>query len=132
MNTKYLMISSAIATGLGGLIASFLPSEILTAMGENATAFTTLMVQIMGALYLGFAAMNWMAKSVLIGGIYAKPLCMGNCLHFFVAAMGLVKFSINNPGSWYLWTVTILYSIFAILFARVLFTNPKKVMTKTL
>ncbi|HEV8505385.1 MAG TPA: hypothetical protein VGQ53_08300 [Chitinophagaceae bacterium] len=132
MNSKNLMISSAIVTGLLGLTASFLPTEILKAIGIAAGELPTLFVQITGALYLGFAIMNWMAKTVLIGGIYARPLGMGNFLHFTVAALALLKFAINNYGSMYIWAATITYSAFAILFGLVVFTSPKPVISKSI
>ena len=125
MNTKFLMISSAIVTGLPGITASFLPTEILKTIGVTPNELLTLFVQIAGALYLGFAIMNWMAKTLLIGGIYAKPLGMGNFLHFTVAAIALFKFAIHNHGSIYIWVATIVYCCFAILFGLVVFTSPK-------
>lgn len=126
MNTKYLMISSSIVTGLLGLIASFLPNEILNYIGVTTMEVPILFVQIMGALYLGFAIMNWMAKNVLIGGIYARPLGMGNCVHFTVAAFALLKSPLANSTSMYVRVAAILYSAFAILFGIVVFTSPKK------
>ena len=126
MNTKYLMISSSIFMGVIGLFASFLPAEILNSVGLPSTVLSVLLLQITGALYLGFALMNWMAKAILIGGIYSKPLCIGNFLHFAVAAIALIKAAVNNPGLKYVLIATILYSIFGILFGIVLFTSPKK------
>lgn len=67
MNTKYLMMVSSVFMGLAGLSATFLPAEILNYIGLNSTVLSTLLIQITGALYLGFALMNWMAKTVLIG-----------------------------------------------------------------
>ena len=46
---------------------------------------------IFGALYLGFSIQNWTAKASLIGGIYNKPILIGNLLHFFTASMTLIK-----------------------------------------
>lgn len=120
------MTSSAIVTGFLGLAASFLPEEILKIIGANTNEFPALFIQITGALYLGFAVMNWMARTVLIGGIYAKPLGLGNCFHFTVAALALIKFAANGQSSIYVWAATILYSIFAILFCFVVFTSPKQ------
>ena len=54
------------------------------------------------------------------------PLAMGNFAHFMIAAIALIKFSMNNSGSPYLWIIAVVYSIFAILFGIVLFTNPAK------
>jgi len=33
---------------------------------------------------LGFSILNWMSKASLIGGIYNKPLLIGNLLHFLL------------------------------------------------
>ncbi len=125
MGTKYLMIASAVFTGILGLAASFLPAEILKYFGATPNAFLNLLVQITGALYLGFAMMNLMAKSVLIGGIYAKPLAMGNFLHFTVAALVLLKFTVSNQSSIFIWAVTFFYAAFALLFGLVMFKKPK-------
>lgn len=126
MNTKYLMISSSILMGIIGLFTSFVPAEILKSVGLPSTVLPVLLLQITGALYLGFALMNWMAKAILIGGIYSKPLCIGNFLHFTVAGLALIKAAVNNPALKYVLIATIIYSIFAILFGIVLFTSPKK------
>jgi hypothetical protein len=126
MNSRNLMIASSILTGLLGVTTSFFPEEILNNVGLSPTAATTLFVQVTGALYLGFAVMNWMAKTVLIGGIYARPLAMGNFAHFLIAALALMKAAMNNSLSPYLWIVAVVYSIFAVLFGVVLFTNPAK------
>ena len=75
MNTKLLMISSALLMAAGSVLLQFIPHEILNYFGADSSGINPLFVQIAGALYLGFAMMNWMAKTVLIGGIYARPLC---------------------------------------------------------
>lgn len=126
MNTKYLMISSAIFMGITGLSASFLPAEILNYAGLNSSVLPTLLIQVTGALYLGFALMNWMAKTLLIGGIYSKPLCIGNFLHFTIAGLALIKGSFAHLDLKIILIAAITYSIFAILFGFVLFTNPTK------
>lgn len=120
------MIASSIFMGLLGICATFLPNEILNYMGINLTILPTLLIQIIGALYLGFALMNWMAKTVLIGGIYSKPLCMGNFLHFTAAGLALIKGAFHNPGLNFIIIAAIAYSIFAILFGVILFTSPVK------
>ena len=126
MNTKFLMMASSIFMGLLGLSATFLPNEILNYVGLSSSVLPTLLIQITGALYLGFALMNWMAKTVLIGGIYSKPLCIGNALHFIVAGLALIKAALNHFDLKIILIAAITYSIFAILFGWVLFNNPKK------
>jgi hypothetical protein len=89
--SRTLMIASAALMGVIGLAASFMPQEVLSLHGTTPDNATVLFVQMAGAVYLGFAMLNWMARGVLIGGIYARPLAAGNFLHFVVAAITLVK-----------------------------------------
>tara|TARA_B100000795_G_C22758264_1_gene422450 strand:- start:769 stop:1020 length:252 start_codon:yes stop_codon:yes gene_type:complete len=82
----------------------------------------------MGAMYLGFAMLNWMAKGPLIGGIYDKPIAVGNFMHFGVGALALVKIiskiQIHSEIIIYL---TVIYSVFGIFFAYAFRTNPSKI-----
>jgi hypothetical protein len=126
MISKYLMIASSIVTGILGVAVSFFPQEISNTLGLAPTGTLTLFLQITGALYIGFALMNWMAKTVIIGGIYARPLAMGNFAHFVIAGIALIKAAMNNPVSLYLWVIAIMYLVFAVLFGKILFTNPIK------
>jgi hypothetical protein len=88
MSTKLL---SALFMGVLGAAASFLPQEIATRFGVQADTHAFLLLQIVGALYLGFAILNWMAKDVLMGGIYSRPSALGNFLHFAVVSIVLLK-----------------------------------------
>jgi len=125
MNRKLLMISSAIIMGIIGFFLTFMPNETLTFLNQDPTDILTFILQLMGALYFGFAILNWMAKNVLIGGIYAKPLCLGNFVNFLMGALTLIKLAINGSlSAIYFWILTILYILFAIAFGFVSLTNP--------
>ncbi len=127
MNTKLLMTISSIFMGLMGIALNFIPKEILEALGQVPNETLSLSFQLTGALYFGFAMTNWMAKESIIGGIYSRPLSIGNFSHFAVAGLALAKTSIRgNITSSYIFTLTILYILFAILFGYVLFTHPSK------
>jgi hypothetical protein len=80
--TKTLMIISAIFLAVNGFVFSFFPNEISVLLTNDDNHIFTLILQILGALYLGFSYINWMSKNSLIGGIYNKPLLIGNTLHF--------------------------------------------------
>lgn len=126
MNTKILMISSSIFLASIGILLSFLPNEIIFSLG-----LTTVSLQLMGALYLGFAMINWMAKGAPIGGIYNKPIAIGNLMHFGVGAIALVKIVSNmQEHSEIIIPLTVVYVIFASLFAYVFRTNPIKAEKK--
>ena len=129
MDTKYLMISSSFFMGLIGLLGLFTPTEILDSVGLatiSSIVLPTLLLQITGALYLGFAIMNWMVRAALIGGIYSRPLCVGNLWHFMIGGLVLIRVCISNTALKYVILLAMVYSLFAILFGLVLLISPTK------
>ncbi len=121
--TRILMAASSLAMGIAGLVTSFLPQEILEWTGASVETVPVVIIQLTGALYIGFAAMNWMARGVLIGGIYARPLAMGNFGHFAIAGVTLAKLAYARPEP-VLIAIAVPYVIFALWFGRVLFRPP--------
>ncbi|GGI22821.1 hypothetical protein [Pedobacter mendelii] len=121
MNTKYLMISSSIFLALVGISCAFAPEEILKYGGLASIELLAIMIQMLGALFLGFAILNWTAKSNLIGGIYSKPVSLGNFLHFIVGAITLAKYFSKHLESTFLLIPLTIYTIFAIAFGLVSF-----------
>ena len=106
---------------MAGLAASFAPAELLSAMGVAAPGVSVVFVQLLGALYLGFAFTNWTAKENAIGGIYSRPISLGNLLHFTMGALALLKFEIAGPRHPLLLGAAVVYAVLAILFARLVF-----------
>jgi len=125
MKTKLLMTSSALFCAIIGILLSFLPNEIAEYLNVELTIITILFLKILSALYLGFGILNWMAKGTLIGGIYNRPIAIGNLMHFGVGAIALVKVISNiQTHSEIIIFLTVFYVIFALLFAYVFKTNP--------
>ena len=127
MKTKALMTLSALFLGLMGVAASFLPQEILTQFAMPVNALTVILLQITGALGLGFAMLNWTARGVVIGGIYARPVALGNFVHFAVVAITLIRALTSGAarGSGII-AGCVVYLIFALWFGAVLFTSPSQ------
>ena len=121
--SRILMIASSIMLLAAGVLTSFLPQELLQWMGTEVSTVAVLAIQLLGALYLGFAAVNWMARGVLVGGIYARPLSLGNFGHFMIGAITLVKLVLNDPDP-ALIGLTLPYLVFALWFGRILFRPP--------
>jgi hypothetical protein len=125
MNTKILMTASALFLGISGIIMSFLPQEIIAYLNIEANVLTSLFLQIISALYMGFGILNWMAKGTRIGGIYNRPVAIGNFMHFGIGAITLVKLVLSVQVHELAFIMaTIIYAIFAISFAYVFMTNP--------
>ena len=126
MKTKLLMGSSALLMGSLGVATSFLPQEILLHFGSPPEGFAVLVIQIMGALYLGSAMQNWMSRENLIGGIYNRPLALANFFHFAVVSTVLLKAWLGGGLAPALVVGALVYTVFAVGFALTLFTSPVK------
>jgi len=118
------MRDSALFMGVAGLAATFLPQELLRYAGATASGLPVLGVQVLGAVYVGFALQNWMAQGNLIGGIYSRPVAVGNLAHFTIAALALVKALLSGFLAPAVVAGAIVYVTFAALFARVAFSPP--------
>ncbi len=121
MWTRLLMISSAAVMLLLGALLTFAPRETLALTGSQTSSLLVLAFQALGALYLGFAALNWMAKDNLIGGIYSRPVSLGNFVHFFVMGANLLRALPAEYHVTVLWVAAIVYVIFAACFGWVVF-----------
>ena len=129
MNTKILMIASSIYLGVLGLGLTFLPNEIAEYFLMEKNKLSILFLQILGSLYLGFAMLNWMTRNNLIGGIYSRPLLIGNLVHFLMSSFALIKLAqqtTNNEFSIIL-VNTIVYCLFTLSYGYIFIKNPTKV-----
>lgn len=115
------MAASAVAMGAAGIAGSFLPQELLTALHVPAGAVPTLMVQLHGAVLLAFAMVNWMAKDSLIGGIYNRPVAVGNLMHFAVGAITLAKFAAGGHADRVTLAAAAVWVLFAAAFSVIVF-----------
>lgn len=122
MNTRAILTASAAFLGAQGLVASFLPVEILGFLDALAHhRLESTLVQLLGAALLGFAMMNWIARGAPAGGIYGRPIVAGNLVHYTVAAIALLKVASLGSMPAVGIILTIVYSLFALGFAVVMF-----------
>jgi hypothetical protein len=117
------MGASAAFMGLAGFTGSFLPEESLELLGTEPDTPTIILVQVTAALYMGFAILNWMARGSVLGGIYGRPVMMGNFLHFAVVAALLIKASLVHREP-YMMLIATLYTFLAAWFGIVLYNHP--------
>jgi Na+-driven multidrug efflux pump len=126
MNTKWLMTASALLMGAVGIILTFAPQEISAYLSNQSAANSGyILFQVLGALYFAFGMVNWTAKGNLIGGIYGRPIAIGNLTHFVVGALALVKgyFALHQTV---VLVAAVVYAVLATLFMIVFFTHPVK------
>lgn len=124
VNTKLVLSASAIVLGAAGIAASFLPHELLAAIGVVPIGALAVIVQLLGAAWFAFAMVNWAARGSLIGGIYNRPVAIGNLTHFVIGALALVKLVMAGERHAIVLAAAAIYAIFAVAFAMVFFRTP--------
>jgi hypothetical protein len=123
------MKASSVYLGISGLGLTFLSQEIAEYLNGDINQSSILFLQILGSLYLGFAMLNWMTKNNLIGGIYSRPLVIGNLAHFLISTFALIKIVGQYAGKEFslILAITIIYSVFSLCFGYIFVTNPNKI-----
>lgn len=122
--SRLLLTLSAMVLALVGAAALFLPAELLARISIAPSAVLSLGLQILGALSLGFAAQNWMNRHATIGGIYGRPLVVGNLLHFGSTALSTAKV-LGTPEAGFLWPLAGVYGLLAVGFGVLMYRAPK-------
>jgi hypothetical protein len=126
MNTKLVMTTTAITMGLVGVTLSFAPHEVLHFLNlPHESVLSAVMFQLLGALYFGFAMINWTARSNLIGGIYGRPIAIGNLVHFVIGTLALMKGYFDGRDTIVL-VLSLFYLVFGVMFVIVFYRHPVK------
>ncbi len=121
MKTHLVMTASALLLIAAGIVCTFLPQELAAALGRDTVTGSAVIIQIIGALYFAFGMINWTARENLIGGVYGRPVAIGNLTHFTVGGLALIKSSALSP----LLLVTAgIYLLFAVLFGIIFYRHP--------
>jgi hypothetical protein len=116
--------ASAVLLLVGGLGFLFAADEILPRLIPNFPATGAWLGQLVAAAWLGVASLNWLNRSLLLGGIYGRPVVATNAVLYFISAMALVKvegFS-NTPVA--IWILVVPAVVFASLYSWLLYRGP--------
>lgn len=122
--SKVVMILSAVVSAVLGILFTFLPQETGSWIGTAEQTIADLVVmQILGAALIGIAMTNYMSRGAVLGGIYGKPLLLGNLVYHLASGLGLLKFAFNS-GEWILFGIpALLYLILTAGFIKLNFTS---------
>lgn len=118
------MITSGFLNGILGILLTFLPQEIGRWLGTiSQTGADVLLLQLLGGAMFGIGLMNYMGRNAVLGGIYGKPIILGNMVFHFIAALELTKYLFDSSQWGLLAIPAILYSLLTIGFIRLNFTS---------
>lgn len=117
------MIISAGFMAAIGLALTFAPGELLAAAQGAPHGVMLAAMQLLGALYMGGAITNWMSKSNLVGGVFGRPLAMGNLAHFGIGGLALMRTAAGSDAR--VWPLAVFYVVLAAAFGTIIFSQPK-------
>lgn len=117
-----LVATYAVLLALCGGALLFVPSEVGSLVSGGAGG-TPLLVQLLGAAFLGFAAATWVARHSLLGGIYGRAIVAGNQAFAVIGSLVLIGGVPAEPGVAF-WALLAILVMGAALFGWLMFKGP--------
>ena len=91
MSSRLILTLSAFVLAVLGAVTMFAPHELASAVDPSASPSAAALIQTAGSALIAVAVLNWMSRGNRIGGIYGRPLAVGNLLLFTSASLSLGK-----------------------------------------
>lgn len=107
-----------------GLALLFAPDVLLTVLIPGFPADGAWLGQLLGAAWLGLAALNWLQRSLVLGGIYGRPTVLANVTLYFVGALSLLRGLLAGGLPPALWLVAAPFTLLALAYAALLLRGP--------
>jgi len=109
---------------VGGLALLFAPDVILPRLIPSYPAGGVWLGQMLAAAWLAVAALNWLSRTTLLGGIYGRPLVVANAALYFIATMVLARIVLREGASEALWFLLAPAALLAGLYGWLLLRGP--------
>ena len=116
--------ASAAALLLAGLSLLFAPDVILPGLVPGFPPAASWLGQLLGAAWLGLAALNWSHRTAVLGGIYGRPVVFANLVTYVVGALALLKPLQDPATSTALWFLVVPMVVLAIAYGALLLRGP--------
>lgn len=116
--------ASAVVLMLGGFALLFAADVLLPRLVPAFPAAGAWLGQLLGAAWLAVAALNWLSRAALLGGIYGRPVVMANAMLWFVAAMVLLRMLTRGGAPAAVWLLAVPAALFAAIYTWLLFRGP--------
>ena len=124
------MISTRIARAsaafllLGGVALLFAPDVLLPRLVPAFPPAGAWLGQLLGAGWLALAALDWLTRSTLLGGIYGRPVVMSNAAFYVIAATVLLRRMVGREVPAAIWIVAVPVVVLAAVYAWLLRRGP--------
>ena len=97
MISAFISRTNALWLGIAGFALLFAPDGVLPRLVAGYPASGLWLGQLLGAAWLGLAALNWINRRLILGGVFGRPIVLANAVHYFISAMVLIRAAIHQP-----------------------------------
>ena len=124
------MISSRISTLsalvllLGGAVLLFASDVVLPALVPGFPARAAWIGQLVAAGWLAVAALNWLQRRALLGGIYGRPTVLANTTLHLVAALSVARALADGAAPPAAWAVLVPTALLALAYGALMLRGP--------
>ena len=115
---------SAALLSLAGLVLLFASDVLLPAVVPGLPPAAAWLGQLLAAAWLGVAALNWLQRSAVLGGIYGRPIVLANLALYFVSALSLLRALMSAGTSSVLWLALAPSAVLAAVYGALLLRGP--------
>jgi len=120
MIVQRFMEGTAIVLGAAALALIFAPELALARLAITPTPAASALAQLYGAALFGLAMTSWLARTMLLGGIYGKAVVTGGFAHALVGVLALLHTLRASPGNVLVWGACAVYALLAIGFGTLM------------
>lgn len=124
MISSLLSRASAAVLLLGGIAFLFVPDVLLPVLVPGFPPTGAWLGQLLGGAWLGVAALNWLQRSALLGGIYGRPVVFANFVLYFVSATSLLRALLGGTAPPILWAGLVPVTALAMIYGALLLRGP--------
>jgi hypothetical protein len=122
MTLRSLLVGTAAVLLLLGVTALFLPHVVISALSLGPGA--EIPVQLFGGGLFSVAALNWMGRGAIYGGIYGRPIVIANFGLGITSASTLMSASLDGRTGSAGWVGAALFAVQAAGFFWVMRRSP--------
>jgi hypothetical protein len=115
---------SAFVLLLGGLILLFASDAVLPALVPGFPPDAAWLGQLLAAAWLGIAALNWLQRSALLGGIYGRATVTANVAVYFISALSLLRALLGHAAPPALWAAFVPLAALAATYTALMMRGP--------
>ena len=116
-------VSAALLLVAGGTLL-FAPDVLLPAVIPGFPPAAAWFGQLLGAAWLAVAALNWLQRAAVLGGIYGRPVVLANVALYVISALSLLRTLLGGTAPRALWLALAPAAALAVAYGALLLRGP--------